>query len=490
MGFFSTTGKLLVATAKLTGQLGVGTVKVTGRALNGTAKFVASHQDQISSATKTVVGVSGMLVKEAGSAVAIGAGAVARGLHKAGAQSDGMAGKVLGHAAGYAVDAVGIVGKVAGGIGSMTQEASPAIGGVTGGAVSGVVGTVSGAVDSVAITDGDFERLRQRLQSASFVVRERSKRKLASIALAQRERRKKDLLDLLVVGGVTLGEIVRDPSKVPADVERAFELAYPGLASHGETFSDVVRRLPSDDVVGLVNGVKGKLFEIELVDHMNAGNLPDGLHAELAGSATQPGYDIRILDADGHTVDVLQAKATESVAYVKDALERYPDIDVTTTTEVHAQLVALGAADHVTSGGVSEAVLQQKVEAAVAAGHHHLDAGDLVPSSIGLAVIALSSFMDKSLSLEQKGAEFGDRAAKAGVTGAAAKTVLIATNTWWLGLAVGVGSRWLASYGGNKRQRYEALQRAVEALEKRSMPPRMKSIELAPMLQITGKVAR
>ena len=54
----------------------------------------------------------------------------------------------------------------------------------------------------------------------------------------------------------------------------------------------------------------------------------------------------------------------------------------------------------------------------------------------------------------------------AGVTGAAAKTVLIATNTWWLGLAVGVGSRWLASYGGNKRQRYEALERAVESLEK------------------------
>lgn len=92
------------------------------------------------------------------------------------------------------------------------------------------------------------------------------------------------MLDLLVVGGVTLGEIVRDPSKVPADVERAFELAYPGLASHGEMFSDVVQRLPADDIVGLVNGVKGKLFEIELVDHMNAGNLPDGLHAELAGS--------------------------------------------------------------------------------------------------------------------------------------------------------------------------------------------------------------
>jgi hypothetical protein len=485
MGFWVATGDFLIGTAKLTGKLGVGTVKVTGKALNGTANFVANHQNQISDATKAVVDVSGMIVKEAGSAVATGAGAIARGLHKAGTQSDGTAGKVLGHAAGYAVDAVGIVGQVTGGIGTLTQKASPAIGGAAGSAVSGVVGTVSGAVDSVAITDSDFERLRQRLQMASLVVRAKSRRKLASIALAQRELRKKDLLDLLVVGGVTLGEIVRDPSKVPADVENAFELAYPGLASHGETFSDVVERLPANDVLGLVNGVKGKLFEMDLVDHMNAGNLPDGLHAELAGSATQPGYDIKILDADGRIVDVLQAKATESVAYVKDALERYPDIDVTTTTEVHAQLVALGAADHVTSGGVSEAVLQQKVEAAVAAGHHHLDAGDLVPSSLGLAVIALSSFMDKSLSVEQKGAEFGDRVAKAGVTAAAAKTVLIATNTWWLGLAIGVGSRWLASYGGNKRQRYEALERAVESLETAASPIGKRSIETAPTLRLS-----
>ena len=68
---------------------------------------------------------------------------------------------------------------------------------------------------------------------------------------------------------------------------------------------------------------------------------------------------------------------------------------------------------------------------------------------------------------EQRGAEFGGRAAKLGVTGAAAKTVLVATHTWWLGLAVGVGSNWLATYGGNKRQRYEALRRVVVELERR-----------------------
>ena len=468
MGFWGTTGKLLVKTAKFTGELGVEAIKATGTGLNSSAKFVANHQDQIASASKSFVDATGMAVKTTGGALVKGAELLGRELHHAAQQSEGTTGKVLGHAAAYAADAVGVVGKVTRRVGSMTQNAAPAIGGATGSAVSSVVGTLSGAVDAVAITDSDFERLRLRLQEASFKVRAQSKRRLASIALAQRERRKTDLLDLLIVGGVTLSGMLGNPSMVPAEVQQAFVLAYPALANNGETFADAVARLPAENLLGLVNGVKGKLFEVELVAHLNDGNLPDGLHAALAGSVTQPGYDILIRDAEGQVVDFVQAKATESIDYVKQALERYPDIDVMTTTEVHAQLLARGAADQVNSAGISETILQQKVEAAASAGQSYFTASDFVPPAIGLAVIALSSFMDKSLTLEQKGAQFGDRAAKASLTGAAGNAVLVATNTWWLGLAVGAGSHWLSTYGGNKRQRFEALQRAVVILEAKS----------------------
>ena len=34
------------------------------------------------------------------------------------------------------------------------------------------------------------------------------------------------------------------------------------------------------------DAVKGKLFEVELLEHLNSGGLPDGFHAELAASAT------------------------------------------------------------------------------------------------------------------------------------------------------------------------------------------------------------
>lgn len=466
------TGKILGSAAKLTGQLGVQAVKLSGDALHGTSQIVKAHEHEIGAVAKAAVALSGRALQASGQALAAGAGSVAERAHQAGAQSGGALGKVAGHVAGYTADAVGVVGRAAGSIGSSAQKAAPTVGSATASAMSGVVGTVSGAVDTVALTERDFEALRRRLQQASTEVRARAQRRLAAIELAQHERRKKDLLDLLVVGGVSLSALVRDPAAVPPEVARAFELAYPGMAASGETFTDAVQRMSADEVVGLVHGVKGKLFEMELVTHLNDGNLPDGVQAQLAGSATQPGHDIEIVDASGQVVELLQAKATESVAYVQEALQRYPDIDVTTTTEVHAQLVALGAADRVADSGISEAVLQQQVEAAVQAGQvgqvgQGVDVTDLVPSAVGLAVVALSSFMDKSLTMEQRGAEFGGRAAKLGVTGAAAKGVLVATHTWWLGLAVGVGSNWLATYGGNKRQRYEALRRVVEALERR-----------------------
>ena len=469
MSLFKKTGKILGSAAKLTGQLGAQAVKLSGDALYGTTQIVKAHEHEIGSVAKAAVSLSGRALQASGQALAAGAGAVAARAHQAGAQSGGALGKVAGHVAGYTADAVSMGGRAVGRIGSSAQKAAPTVGSATASAMSGVVGTVSGAVDTVALTEREFEALRRRLQQASTEVRARSQRRLAAIELAQHERRKKDLLDLLVVGGVSLAALVRDPAAVPPEVARAFELAYPGLAASGETFTDAVQRLSADEAVGLVHGVKGKLFEMELVTHLNDGNLPDGVHAQLAGSATQPGHDIEIVAANGQVVELLQAKATESVAYVQEALQRYPDIDVTTTTEVHAQLVAFGAADRVADSGISEAVLQQQVEAAVQAGQvgQVVDVTDLVPSAVGLAVVALSSFMDKSLTMEQRGAEFGGRAAKLGVTGAAAKTVLVATNTWWLGLAVGVGSNWLATYGGNKRQRYEALRRVVDALERR-----------------------
>lgn len=375
--------------------------------------------------------------------------------------------KVATHTVGVTANAVTVLGNVTAATGRVTERSAPAVGGAVGGVVRGAVEITSNAVDAAALPASSIDAMRSELRTLGQAEMQRAERLMQKIESAKRGRRKSELLDLLVVGGITLAQAVRDPAGVPPEIERAFDLAYPGL-TQTESFADAVNRMSTDELTGLVSGVKGKLFEIELVDHLNNGGLPDGFHAELAQSVTQPGWDIQITDAQGNVNELLQAKATESASYVHDALKRYPNIDVTTTSEVHGQLVAMGLAQNVHDGGISEAVLQAKVDAATHGGAA-FDASDLVPSSIGLAVIGLSVFMNKDGTLRENGAAFGSRSAKAGVSSAMGKLAMAVTQTWWLGLVAGVGSSWLASRGHGKREQYEALRGALASMKRRHL---------------------
>lgn len=375
--------------------------------------------------------------------------------------------KMVTHAAGLTANVLTVAGEVAAGAGRITAKSAPAVGGAAGGIVRSAAEVASNAIDAAALPASSIDAMRAELRTLGQAEMQRSERLMQTLTSAQRRRRKDELLDLLVVGGITLAQALRDPSAVPADVERAFDLAYPGL-TQTESFSEAVNRMSSDELLGLVSGVKGKLFELELVDHFNHGGLPDGFHASLAHSATQPGWDIQITDAHGQVSEFLQAKATESVQYVEEALKRYPDIDVTTTNEVYAQMVARSMTQDVHNSGISEAVLQAKVDAATHAGSA-FDASDLVPSSIGLAVIALSVFMNKDATLREKGAAFAGRSVKAGASSAVGKLAMVATQTWWLGLIAGVGSSCLASRGHGKREQYEALRMALEVMRERQV---------------------
>jgi hypothetical protein len=347
--------------------------------------------------------------------------------------------------------------------GEKLREVAPVIGAGVAGVTTGSASAVSGAVDAVALTEADVNSLQERLHKSARIVRERAERRREQLSLAQQENRRQELLDMLVVAGVSLAAMLRDPSLVSAEIEQAFAAAYPGLAANGESFLDVVDSLDSSQLLGFTSAVKGKLFEMQFVDYLNDGNLPDGQTAELAESPTQAGFDIKIIDESGATVEALQAKATDSVAYVQEALQRYPEIDVVTTSEVYSELVALGVTDRVVDGGISDAALEQQVQSAVDSS----GAIDWLPTSVGMAVIALSTFVDSSMSWEQRGREFGVRGAKAGLSTWVASGAMVATQTWWLGLISGVGAHFLSSRGANRREHYEALRRVVENLERR-----------------------
>ena len=161
--------------------------------------------------------------------------------------------------------------------------------------------------------------------------------------LLRRATSNEDYVDTAVIGGIQLWEIVKGKvaeHQIPADVLKAFHQQYPHLDSFTHTVQDHAG--DPQALAGIVNGVKGKLFEDQYSDWLNHGHLPDGFHAELAQSPNNPAWDILIKDSHGHAADVLQAKATASIGYVREALAAHPDIDVVTTSEVFHSLSAHG----------------------------------------------------------------------------------------------------------------------------------------------------
>ena len=122
--------------------------------------------------------------------------------------------------------------------------------------------------------------------------------------------------------------------------------------------------LDGDALQGAVNTAKGKYFEYLVVDRLNQGqqvgplSLEPGQQAVLAESMTQPGWDLRIEDEHGAVVEYLQLKATDSVGYIRDALERYPDIQILATGEVADSGLVLdsGITDHELREQVQEGV--------------------------------------------------------------------------------------------------------------------------------------
>lgn len=162
--------------------------------------------------------------------------------------------------------------------------------------------------------------------------------------------------------GICLADRI-DFSRITPQMEEAFNLAYPNVE-----LSSLANRSP-EEIEGFLAAWKGKYFEVLVRDNLNAGEWVGDIHLEpgqvamLAEDATQPGWDLQILNSDGSVAGELQLKATESLSYVKEALERYPEIQVLTTDEVMAPEEL---ADRILSSGLSNESLEKTVAEPVA----------------------------------------------------------------------------------------------------------------------------
>lgn len=221
---------------------------------------------------------------------------------------------------------------------------------------------------------------------------------LAEIGEHYRRRQEREVLELAAiaadVGIDDLTSLGLEPDENPF-LREAFE-------KYTNRGVEALAGSSEDYLNSIVSGVKGKYFEILVRNRLEEGGsvggivLSEGERAFLAESPTQPGWDLQIVDLSGEKVDVLQTKATASMSYVKEHLERYPDIKVVVPEEL-AQFASDTPGVLSTEGisvkevtGATESQLQEWGESGLVDAIHHgaeyaIDAVPVV--SIGVTMI-------------------------------------------------------------------------------------------------------
>ena len=155
------------------------------------------------------------------------------------------------------------------------------------------------------------------------------------------------LISLAKKGGE--GSLTTDESIVLAALRRSakkFEDA--SLEEIGE----IVGSYNEDQIPGLVNNVKGILFELEFVEIENYDG--DSIFAYQFEQTNYPTYDVQLVNEETGEVAEIQLKATSSSSYVKSWMDEHGD-NIVVTDEVAQELGLEGV-------GISNQELEVRVE--------------------------------------------------------------------------------------------------------------------------------
>ena len=155
---------------------------------------------------------------------------------------------------------------------------------------------------------------------------------------------------------------------------------YPDLADASVAeIADRFREYDLEQLQGVYNMLKGEMFERLVAAHENADG--DTWTAHLHEDRSYPGSDIIFTDEGGNTVEV-SLKASDSVDYIEEALLRYPDIPIITTTEVASEMAD---EDMVFAGPFSHAHVKEVTQENFEQLFHRLDTLDTVEAVGGSA---------------------------------------------------------------------------------------------------------
>ena len=215
------------------------------------------------------------------------------------------------------------------------------------------------------------------------------KEALVSLNGNYQRRYQREVLELAAIaadGVQNAWDLGLEPDLDP-QVWEAFQLQYPNETIDYLRDSISTSANPEGTIEGWERGIRGKYFEVLVRDELRAGEnvgdikLGPGEDAILAESSTQKGWDISIVDEDGNSIREVSLKAVKDFDGIEEALERYPQYEVMTTSDHESEAIAnemvsttdhqredltemvMGQIDEATEG-VAEDIAEQALEVA------------------------------------------------------------------------------------------------------------------------------
>lgn len=261
--------------------------------------------------------------------------------------------------------------------------------------------------------------------------------------------------DACVLSGLTAGEMfVRG---VPSEVHEAFEKAYPNLSSE-QSFLDTWSGFEDyESRLGFISAIKGKLFEIMYVDHLNE-NLETGYSAAMALDPTQKGWDIKITGPDQEITELLQLKATTSTSYIKDAITQYPEIDIVTLSDLQGQLSSVSSLTNVYASDISNEDLMIQINEATDGSTFFFPTVPL----LALGYLVFSGYREKDLSQFKKHQKFSKRASNLLLN----TSIISATATPFIGIPLVIGKEYLFKGARKNKEIIKFLKSQIKNNEK------------------------
>jgi len=262
-----------------------------------------------------------------------------------------------------------------------------------------------------------------------------------------------EFADACVLSGLTATQMLH--KGVPKDVQEAFEKQYSDLAAENSfidtwsSYDDYEARL------GFVNGIKGQLFEIKYVEHLNE-NLDAGYTASMSDSPVNEGWDIKITGPNNEIADLLQLKATTTASYVKDAIESYPEIDVVTLSDLQGQLSSINSIENVTISNISNEDLLSPIGEATETGNQAFFFPTIPLLAVGYLIF--DSYKESDISTFKQHQQFSKRASNLVID----TSIISASATPFIGIPLVIGKAILFRGARKKREIVKYLKAQLE----------------------------